>query len=81
MLPRATQAAARKFVVDLEGAEDGGQTGYPQTSFLMMRGAGGGRAAVALEEQEEAEAAAAEAMEELMGTEMARLARLAQAVA
>jgi hypothetical protein len=75
------QAAARKFVVDLEGAEDGEQTAYPQPSFLMMRGAGSSRAAVELEEQADAEAAAAAAMEELMAAELSRLASLAQAVA
>jgi hypothetical protein len=71
-------------VVDLDEAEQeapDAEPGYVRPCFLMLRGAGG-KAAVSMEASEEAAAAqqAATALEELMGLELARLAKLASAL-
>ncbi len=71
-------------MVDLETSDrdtSAAEPGFLTPGFLMMRGAGGGRAAITPEEREEAEAVAAASLEELMGIEMARLGRLAATLA
>ena len=77
------QAPPRKFVVDLEDAEapedEPGEPGHITPYFLMTRGMGKD-GAVTVQQDEAAVARAADAIEELLGLEFARLARLAATI-
>jgi len=79
----SAQAPPRKFVVDLEEAENAEEApeerGYITPYFLMTRGVGKD-GAVTVQEDETAASRAAEAIEELLGMEFARLARLAATI-
>ena len=79
----APQAPPRKFVIDLEEMEPPedapDQPGHITPYFLMTRGVGKD-GAVSVQQDEAAVARAAEAVEELLGMEFARLARLAAAI-
>ena len=80
----ATQAPPRKFVIDLEAMEAPEdapeEPGHITPYFLMTRGVGKDGAVVAVQQDEKAAERAAEAVEELLGMEFARLARLAAAI-
>jgi hypothetical protein len=71
-------------VVDLEDAEAPEEApeerGHITPYFLMTRGVGKDGAVTVVQEDETAAARAAEAIEELLGMEFARLARLAATV-
>ena len=83
-LTLAPQAPPRKFVIDLEdmeAPEDApDEPGHITPYFLMTRGVGKDGAVAAVQQDETAVARAAEAVEELLGMEFARLARLAAAI-
>ncbi len=74
-------------MVDLETSEpserdtSAAEQGFSTPGFLMMRGGGGGRAAITPDNCEEAETVAAASLEEQMGIEMVRLDRLAATLA